>query len=80
MTNESRCIPDLDAPPKSASDEAFQRVYQALQYSEKEYKALPFFAFFKRYTVRGSIIALTLVLSMLHELYHKYENVRGEFN
>lgn len=66
--------------PKTAAEEAMVRIAHALETAAKDYEGLPFLSLRKRFYMQGVIKSLTLVFNMLHELSHKYDNQRGEWN
>ena len=74
------CVPDINAKPTSANEEAFQLIYRALEAASREYAAIGYFSFFRRAYYKGIVTTLGLMLEMVHGLHQKYENRRGTFN
>ncbi len=66
--------------PKSAIEDAMLRIATALDDANLDYKALSLLSIRKRFFLQGVITSLTVVLELLHNLHHKYDNSRGELN
>lgn len=69
-----------DTQPKTAVEEAMLCISKALEHAMIEAKQLSWFSFGKRAYMKGVVMALTLSLGLLHELYHKYDNSHGGWN
>ena len=71
---------DEQRKPKSAIEESMMRISNAAVIANQQLEGLPWFKFGRRFYLQGVLFALALCLECMHEMMHKYDNIRGEFN
>ena len=69
-----------DLKPTSAITESMLRIGHALQIAQDQLDTLPWYRIGRKTYLEGVVSALGLCLEGMHQMMHKYENVRGEFN
>ena len=64
----------------TAIDEALNRLVKVTKTGIEAYEAIPWWSIKERFIAKGSLATLNIVLELLHQLKHKYDNHNGRFN